>query len=105
VSWDQEIPRYRTTRALHPSALERHRQETPWSFCSDNDCWQYCGENPLEAHEEVATTAWPHPSFQPLTTSARRIHEFFLTRDASRLPVSPWSGNSIRPELAKAMVE
>jgi hypothetical protein len=102
MTWDREIPRYRTTRAMHPSPLARHAEETPWSFCSDNDVWQYCTK-PLAAHEEVATTSWPHASFQPLNESARRVHEFFLTRDASRLPRSPWLRDRIHPNLAEAM--
>jgi hypothetical protein len=103
VSWDLEIPRYRTTRAVHPSALARHVAETPWSFCSDDDVWQYCTK-PLAAHEEIETTAWPHPSFAPLNESARRIRNFFCDAEKSRLPRSPWLRDSIHPELAKAMV-
>jgi hypothetical protein len=102
MSWDREIPRYRTTRAVHPSPLTRHATETPWSFCSDDDVWQYA-DQPLAAHEEISTTSWPHPSMQPLNESARRIHNFFCDVEKSRMPRSPWLNNSIRPELAKAM--
>jgi hypothetical protein len=102
MNWDKEIPRYRTTRAVHPSPLTRHATETPWSSCSDNDCWQYA-EKHLAAHEEIYTTSWPHASFQPLNESARRVHDFFLTREASRMPRSPWLRDAIHPTLAKAM--
>jgi hypothetical protein len=102
MGWDHEIPRYRTTRAVHPSPLARHADETPWSSCSDNDCWQY-GSKPLAAHTEIETTAWPHASFQPLNESAHRIHDFFTTREKSRLMRTPWVRDRVHPELAKAM--
>src|SRR4030088_802190 len=102
MSWDREIPGYGTPSAMHPSPLARHAAETPWSFNSDNDCWQY-GERPLAAHEEVSTTSWPHASFQPLNESARRVLNFFCDGEASRLPRSPWQNGSIHPELAKAV--
>jgi hypothetical protein len=37
------------------------------------------------------------------STNPRRIHDFFLTRDKSRLPRSPWLHDRVNPELAKAM--
>jgi hypothetical protein len=101
MSWDREIPRYRTVRAVHPSEHPRHATEAPWSMCSDDDCWQYAAK-PIAAHETIETTAWPHASFQPLNESARRIHDFF--RATSRgLPRSPWLHDRVNPELAKAM--
>jgi hypothetical protein len=102
MSWDREIPKYRTTRTLNPSPLERHARETPWSYCSDNDVWQY-GTKPLAAHEEISTTSWPHPSMQPLNESARRVRNFFCDVDKSRLPRSPWQHGCVIPHLAKAM--
>lgn len=89
-----ETPKYRATRDIHPSPNRRHRLETPFASCSDNDAWQY-GEQPLKAGEEIETREWPHPSFQPLNYSARKVLEFFNMRQKSRMQRSPWRGDRL----------
>jgi hypothetical protein len=99
VTWDREIPRYRVTRAVHPSPRPRHAFEPPLSIIADNDCWQYATK-PLAAGE-IETTSWPHESFFALNESARRIHAFFSSRDKARMPTSPWLMGRINPGLLK----
>ena len=89
AGWDRETARYRVTRDVHPSPNSRHRFETPFSSQSDSDAYQY-GERLLIAGEIIETTSWPHPSFWPLNESGRRVHQFFLMRQKSRLPRSPY---------------
>jgi hypothetical protein len=78
AGWEKQIPKYRATRDLQPSPKERHRQESPFSSIQDDSVWQY-GEGPVKAGEMIESTAWPHPSFQPLNDSAREIHRFFMS--------------------------
>jgi hypothetical protein len=87
--WERIVPRYRLSRGVHPSPNSRHRLEPPFSFLSDNDCWQY-GERTIRGGEEIQTTAWPHPTFTALNFSARKLLEFFNGAMKSRLPKSPW---------------
>jgi hypothetical protein len=100
--WEFEVPKYRTTRSLHPSPNPRHATETPFSFISDDNVWQYA-DRPLAAHQEFSTTAWPHSSMQPLNQAARVIHSLFCEAEKSKLPPAPWSGDRVRPEIAEAM--
>jgi hypothetical protein len=92
--WEREVPRYRATRDVHPSPNRRHRLEPPFASQSDNDVYQY-SERPIAAREEIETKAWPHPSFRPLNYSASRVLDFFMTRQRSRMPLSPWRGDRV----------
>lgn len=92
--WEREPPKYRATRDIHPSPNSRHRFEPPFASLSDSDVWQY-GERPIKAGEIIATTAWPHPSFRPLSYGAGKVLDFFNSRQKSRLPLSPWRGDRI----------
>lgn len=100
AGWEKQIPKYRATRDLQPSPKERHRQEPPFTSIQDDSVWQY-GERPILAGETIETTAWPHPSFQPLNDSARQIYQFFMSATKSRLQRSPWRDG--RVHLADAM--
>jgi hypothetical protein len=103
TTWDREVPRYRVTRAVHPSPKPRHATEPPFSIIADDNCWQY-GTKPLAALETIDTTNWPHGSFVPLNESARRIKAFFFsTREKARMPASPWLRDRINPSLLKEM--
>lgn len=86
---ERQVPKYRAARDVQPSSKERHRQEPPFTSIQDDSVWQY-GERPILAGETLESTAWPHPSFQPLNDSAREIHRFFITATKSRLQRSPW---------------
>ncbi len=86
--WRLETPLYRATRNLHPAPKERARTETPWSYSSDGDCWQYA-ERPIATGEEIETDRWPHESMQPLNYAATQIHKFFTTGMRSRMMVAP----------------
>jgi hypothetical protein len=92
--WQFEVPRYRATRDLKPATKNRFRFETPFASLADSSEWQY-GERPFEAGEIIESQSWPHPSFFPLNDSARKVLEFFKTRQKSRLPLSPWRGGRI----------
>jgi hypothetical protein len=87
--WDREVPRYRASMNLQPSAFARHRSEAPFTSCSDTNMWQY-GEAPVSAGQEIETTAWPHASMIPLNETAKHVLEFYKSRQRSRLPQSPW---------------
>ncbi len=92
--WEREIPRYRATLDVHPSPNDRHRHEAPFSSFSDPDVYQYC-ERPIAAREEIETKSWPHPSFWPMNTAAKRVLDFFNSREKSRLALSPWQGDRL----------
>ncbi|OSJ22151.1 hypothetical protein BSZ19_47055 [Bradyrhizobium japonicum] len=89
AGWDRELPRYRASIDLRPSQYARHRQEPPFTSCSDTHMWQYA-ERPIAAGEEITTTAWPHASLVPLNETAKRAREYFTSHQRSRLPQSPW---------------
>jgi hypothetical protein len=93
--WEREIPKYRATRALHPAPKERFRFEPPFAMTVDSDAWQYASRA-VDAGEIIETKDWPHPSFHPLNYGAAKVLEFFNTRQKSRLPRSPWHGDSVR---------
>jgi hypothetical protein len=93
--WDKEIPRYRASINLRPSAYARHRSEPCFASCSDTHMWQFA-ERPIAAGEEFESTAWPHASLTPLTESARRVLEYFNSHQKSRLPMSPWHNGRLR---------
>jgi hypothetical protein len=93
--WEREIPKYRVTRDIQPAQRARYRSEPPFAHCFDSDVWQY-GERTLKAGETVETKAWPHPTFFPLNYSAKRTLDFFNFQMKSRLPRSPWHGDSLR---------
>lgn len=92
--WDREVPRYRASVSLHPSAYPRHRLEMPFTSCSDSGMWQYA-ERPIAAGEEITTTAWPHGSFVGLNETAKRTLEYFKSHQKSRLPQSPWRAGKL----------
>jgi hypothetical protein len=94
-NWQYEMPKYRAIRAVHPSPNSRFRNEPPFASCSDNDCWQY-GTRILKAGEIIETGEWPHQSFFALNYSARKVLEFFRTRQKSRMQRSPWAGDRLR---------
>jgi len=88
-NWEQIVPRYRVVRDVHPSAKARFRFEPPFAQIMDSDEYQY-GERVYEAGEEVATKAWPHPSWRPLNFTAEKILSFFNAEMKSRLPLSTY---------------
>jgi hypothetical protein len=93
--WEREIPKYRVTRDVHPAPKERFRYEPPFAMISDSDVWQY-GTRVLKTGETIGSKEWPHPSFHPLNYTAEKVLDFFRTRQKSRLPQSPWQGDSVR---------
>jgi hypothetical protein len=95
LGWEREIPKYRATRAVHPSPNKRFKLEKPFSSCSDNDCWQYA-ERSVAAGEVITTTAWPHQSFRPLNFAAEKVLAFFNGALRSRLTLSPWHAGAVR---------
>jgi hypothetical protein len=95
--WDKEIPRYRASISLHPSAYARHRTEPPFVSSTDNGMWQYA-ERPVSAGEELEITVWPHASMVPLNESARRVLDYFTSHLKSRLPQTPWRNGRLRLE-------
>jgi hypothetical protein len=80
---------------MRPAERARYRFEPPFGTILDSGVWQY-GTRAYKAGEIIETTAWPHPSFMPLTYGAERVLEFFNTRMKSRLTTSPWFGDSLR---------
>jgi hypothetical protein len=94
ADWQFEIPRYRSTRAVHPAATSRFRFEMPLSQMSDSDCWQYA-EHPVKSGAIVETKSWPHESFVGLNEAAQRVLEFFNSAPRSRLGLSPWRDGQI----------
>jgi hypothetical protein len=95
--WERETPKYRVTikGGVFPSPNNRHPHETPFTNCSDPSVWQYA-ERPFHEGEIIETRSWPHASFFPLNYSAKKVLEFFATRQKSRLARSPWAGDRIR---------
>jgi hypothetical protein len=92
--WQHEVPRYRTTRAVHPSPNNRFKFEPPFAQIMDSSEWQFA-ERAYAAGEEFLSRAWPHPSFRALNRSAEEVLQFFNSRMKSRLPRSPWRGGRI----------
>lgn len=92
--WERETPKYQVRYDVGLETYARHRHETPHSAVQ-HDVWQY-GTRPLKAGEIIETREWPHPSFIPLNYSAKKVLDFFKTREKSRLPRSPWQGDSVR---------
>lgn len=85
-----EIPKYRVTRETKPAPKARFRTEPPFSSSSESDVWQY-GSTTLKAGSTIETREWPNPgSFFPLNEPARRVMDFFTSRQKSRLPRSPY---------------
>jgi hypothetical protein len=95
LDWERQPPRYRATRAVHPSPNSRHRFEPPFATVFDSDVWQHA-ERPVQAGQEFESRAWPHQSFVPLNFSGRAVLAFFNSRVKSRLPRAPWVGDRIR---------
>jgi hypothetical protein len=92
--WAREVPRYRATRDVYPSPNDRHRLEPPFSSFSNPDVWQFA-EKPISARSEFESKSWPHPSFWPMNTAAKRVLDFFNSRQKSRLALSPWQGDRL----------
>jgi hypothetical protein len=96
IGWERETPKYRASREVRPSPKGRHRLEPPFSMSiDDGHVWQY-GTRVIAAGEIIETKEWPHPGFHPLNYSAEKVLEFFNNRQKSRLPQSPWFGDSLR---------
>jgi hypothetical protein len=93
--WERETPKYRVIRETLPSPKERHRFERPFASMGDASVWQY-GERIHKPGEVVETREWPHPAFMPLNYSARKVYDFFVNREKSRMPRSPFFGNELR---------
>jgi hypothetical protein len=94
LNWEREIPRYRVIRATGPAHPPRVHFDTPISNQADQNSWQF-GEREYQPGEEISTTHWPHPNFQPLNESARAVLQFFGNAMKSRLPLSPWRGDRL----------
>jgi hypothetical protein len=96
IGWERETPKYRASREVRPSPKGRHRFEPPFSMSiDDGHVWQYA-TRVIAAGEIIETKEWPHPGFHPLNYSAQRVLDFFNNRQKSRLPQSPWFGDSLR---------
>src|SRR6266850_4819663 len=95
AGWEKEIPKYRVVRPVSPPSRARYRDEKPFSTMADSDCWQYA-DRFYAADEIVSTTAWCHPSFEPLNFSAQQVLAFFKAEMKSRLPQSPWFDGQVR---------
>jgi hypothetical protein len=97
ANWEREIPMYRVTikGGVYPSPNSRFRFEPPFTSCTDSNCWQFA-ERPFQEGEIIETTEWPHASFRPLNYSAKKILDFFNSRQKSRLPRSPWADGRVR---------
>jgi hypothetical protein len=87
--WQREVPKYKVLRDIEPVTVERMRSESPWQQCSDPNLWQY-GTRSVKAGEIIECKEWPHESFAPLNYAAKKVHEFFTTRQRSRMNRSPW---------------
>jgi hypothetical protein len=100
--WDRERPRYRATRDLWPPSKPHFRHAPPIPHLSESDdIWQYARQ-PISAGDLINTEFWPHPSFEPLTESARRVHEFFLAGiGKSWLPFRPFENGRVVLDLEK----
>jgi hypothetical protein len=92
--WEREIPKYRVIRDIQRAPKARFRFEPPFANSSDSDTWQY-GTRMMKAGELIETTEWPHPSFFPLNYGAKKVLEFFTTRQKSRMQRSPWQDNRL----------
>jgi len=92
--WQREIPKYRATRDIQPATKARFRFEPPFASLANSNEWQY-GARSIKAGEIIETRDWPHPSFKPLNYSAGKVLDFFIMRQKSRLPRSPWRGDRI----------
>jgi hypothetical protein len=88
--WERETPKYRVIRETKPSPKARFRFEPPFASSSDSDVWQF-GERTLKAGEIIETREWPHPMFFPLNYAAKKVLEFFNSRQKSRLGRSPYA--------------
>jgi hypothetical protein len=95
IGWERETPKYRAAREVHPAQKVRFRFEPPFAMTIDNSAWQY-GTRVIAAGEIVETREWPHPSFHPLNYAAEKVLDFFNNRQKSRLPRSPFYGDSLR---------
>src|SRR5258708_3869518 len=95
---DSEIPKYRSPIALLPAALARYHFEPPFEDSLGGDSsWQY-GTKPIAAGEIVSTWDWPHPRFQPLNETAKKIHSFFSREIRSRLTRAPFFNGKLSLE-------
>jgi len=90
--WEREVPKYQVTikGGVYPSPNSRFRFETPFTSCSDSNCWQYA-ELSFQEGAIIETTEWPHASFHPLNYSAKKVLDFFNSRPKSYLQRSPWA--------------
>src|SRR5580704_16319668 len=87
----ETTPRYRLSRAVHPSANDRHRHEPPFSQIMEADCWQYAICDHMAGEIIETRDFWPHPTFVATNCAARMVLQFFNSAVKSRLPCSPWS--------------
>jgi hypothetical protein len=87
-----EMPKYRVTREIQAAEKSRFRLERPFTEQSDPDRWQY-GERTFKPGEIIETREWPHPSFFPLNDVAKRVRDYFGTRQKSRLQRSPYDAS------------
>ncbi len=88
--WEREVPKYRVIRETKPSPKPRFRSEPPFASSSELDVWQY-GDRILKAGEIIETREWPHPMFFPLNYAAKKVLEFFNSRQKSRMGRSPYA--------------
>jgi hypothetical protein len=96
AGWQREMPRYRATRDLWPPSKPHFRHVPPVQILSEaDDIWQYCGRKPVSVGDVVTTEDWPHPSFEPLCESARRVHAHLLAHRGRWLPTRPWQGDHV----------
>jgi len=86
--WERETPKYRVIHETHPSKNSRFKFEPPHSSASDGS-YQY-GDRILKRGEIVETRQWPHAAFFPLNEVAKRVLDFFNSRQKSRLPLTPY---------------
>jgi hypothetical protein len=94
--WDKEMPRYKVVRETLPAPKPRFKFEPPFASSSDGSVWQYGEERIYKPGEVISTRSWPHPLFIPQNYVAKRILDFFVTRQKSRLPRSPYEGDRLR---------
>jgi hypothetical protein len=95
-SWETQVPRYRLSRDIWPAPKPHFRHLPPIpSMTKLDDIWQYARQ-PVSAGDLINTEFWPHPSFEPLNESARRVHEFFLAGiGKSWLPFCPFEDGRV----------
>lgn len=93
--WERETPRYKVMADTKPAPKERFRYEPPFALLSESDTWQF-GTRLHKAGEIIETREWPNPgTFNPEDLVARKIMDFYTTRQKSRLQRSPFNGDRL----------